>query len=65
MTAWTSPADEAVSRENHGSGALARAGLAAAGIGEDMDDTSAAIIDDLTFDLDLDTSGLMVEDRNG
>jgi len=39
--------------------------LAAAGIGEDMDDTSAAIIDDLTFDLDLDTSGLMVEDRNG
>lgn len=37
-------------------------------IDEDMDNTndiSAAIIDDLTFDPDVDASGITVEDRNG
>jgi osmotically-inducible protein OsmY len=43
-------------------------GPAATGIDEDVDktnDISAAIIDDLTFDPDVDASGITVEDRNG
>src|SRR5215469_15154328 len=48
-----------------GPGAPSRAGPAAAGMDEEMSTISDAVVDDLTFDPDVDASGILVEDGDG
>src|ERR1700758_1210547 len=63
-TAFTSPADKAVYQESR-PGAPSRAGPATAGMDEEMSTISDAVVDDLTFDPDVDASGITVKDGDG